>query len=722
MRAWFGLMVALMMIAPATGQIAAWEDAQGDQSIRYGVAGGSSPTQYDVPNEDQGWYPHFDIVRAGIYEETEDSIVFELLIDSDEPQGTEPENPYAIEYNLHFTYHEEAMRINMRWYHEWMDEPWGYVERYENDYWQYLTWGWIQVHPEGDGWTFAVDKWNLRDQQLIPAREGDVIGNIWATSGKSEWDYSGVAFTGWCPNPDQPTQTWGPGCGFSATDEAGSSSSPLGAYTLTKSPEGLGHILLETERPIRASNGLATTYVYELRLFNLDDEPDTVSLAASNIPSGWDVYLPPRVELEPGEIKNLRMAIGVPFGHKHGESASLQVLAKSERDPQSTSETTIVVYWPQIAQPSGHHPTLYFHSDGWRTWMNTVPGTGDPEDSGGGVVGARSSSNCTICTRNGEPILHERGYYWNMYLRPGLFTGLDFEVDKSINGNLEIAIDETLDTTVATMLTLYREDMEPIIIGMQEQDVSFTAGESTQIAVDMPVNAAADRIPYEANSALYFFVEVHGDWEGAEDADSSYVTNWFIDINNDMDYAAELYTSTSSLNLPLLDYHDEVDPGLLDALTRLQLEAPEEIVRAVNPGRTAAYFFEVVNKGDSDDTVEWQVEGPHAEWATVYPEFSKVRSQGKATVAIGVHVPEDAAPEEVADLLLVGQSTKNPEAQVFGQFIAYVETGGEIPDESDRLLALQDTAEETEAKGAPFPVAVALAAVAVALLARRRFA
>lgn len=730
MRLWSGLLVALLLTAPASAQVAAWSDPEGDQTITYsGTQQGSYGAE--VPNE-AGWYPQFDIVRAGMFEETPDDIVFELMVTSEEPSGSEPDDSYLVSYKLHFTYHEEPFRLNVYWYPSWADMPFTYLERLEGDYWQYVTWVETGPHPDGEGWTMTLPKWDLRDLQLIPAREGDAISDIHAVAERSEFDWSSPVprpagfqiFSGGCVDEDSDSpDLGGPGCGFNPRDEAGTAASPLGSYVLTESPEGLGHILLETERPFRASNGLATTYVYQMRLFNLDDEPDTVSLAAANIPANWDIYLPPRVDLEAGQIKDIRMAVSVPFGHKHGESASVDILAKSQRDPQSTSETTLIVFWPEIAQPSGHHPRLYFHADGYRRWMNTAQE--DPEADGSGVVGA-SRWACTLCVQNGDDgpktVISEDEYYWYLYLRPGLFTGLDFDTTGTVEGNLDIAVDETIDSTVTTQLMLYREDQDPLVIAEQIQQVAFTAGEARSVAVSMPVVDTADRIPFETNSALYFNIDVYHIVDDPSEADPETVQAFLVgNPLSGMDYPAELYSGNSYLDLPLLDYHDDVDPGLLDALTRLQLEAPEEVVRPVNPGKTAAYFFEVVNKGDLDDTVEWSIEGPKADWASVVPVQSKVGSQSKATVAIRVDVPADAISDEVADLLLVGQSTKDPDAQVFGNFQAYVETDADIPDESDRFAELQGTAEKDEAKGAPFPTVVAaMAALGVAVFARRR--
>jgi hypothetical protein len=239
----------------------------------------------------------------------------------------------------------------------------------------------------------------------------------------------------------------------------------------------------------------------------------------------------------------------------------------------------------------------------------------------------------------------------------------------------------------------------------------------------MPVKVEADRLPFDEDTTIYFRLSVAGVPETPEEIASAAVeTATFGNTPlTDMEYAGELYSSVSYLRLPLLDYHDDIDPGLLDSLTPLHLEAPEEVVRLANPGKTLAYYFEVLNKGDQADTVEWLVEGPQSEWASVVPGFSDVDAYGRATVAIRVDIPADALREDVADLLLVGQSTENPDTQVFGHFQAIVETEADIPDESSRFAELQSTAQQSESQGAPFPTFIVLVGVALAAILRRRF-
>ncbi len=111
-------------------------------------------------------------------------------------------------------------------------------------------------------------------------------------------------------------------------------------------------------RPFHASNGEETTYTYQPFVTNLADEDRTFTFNVT-APSGWTVHVPEPLTLEPGEEARPLLYAEVPFFHVHGETVTGSLTVSSE---DAQGEVDFGVHYLDIAQPAGHHRSVFIHS------------------------------------------------------------------------------------------------------------------------------------------------------------------------------------------------------------------------------------------------------------------------------------------------------------------------------------------------------------------------
>lgn len=719
------LVLALLMLVPLAGA-ATWDDPAGDHEVGYIVARGDQGETVWLPEAPEGWYPDVDLVDAGIGNETEDTLTFFFEVAGEEPDATEPDGPGALQYSMEFTFHDELRRIVVVRYPQW-DWLFAGLQHQEMEEWVWDRGLPVEPLEDAPGWRVVVDKWGLRDSRMIPAMTGDRLRDIRITSGPADNSFGGGLSSAACPRLDdgQAPRFDGP-CGITVRDAVGDGDA-LGDYEIQVDPRGLGHLLWETDNPIRASNGLATTYVYDVRLVNLADRSDRVVLQLGDVASDWQVFAPPSVELGPEEIRDIQVGVSVPFKHVHGESDFFTVRAVSQGEASASAEVHLGVVWADVPQPAGHHRTLHFHGMDWDLWMNTLqeePAAENPE-TGESQTELRPNrvSGCFLCVDTQQPTAsQEATYEWTFPLRPQLLMGLDFDLSGTVAGELPVRFPFAFEGNGSFDLALLdAQSGAQTTLARQEWDsLSWATDETVRLALDAAPEPEADRLPFEPGRHLFARLTLQGEEDPVTWAAG--LPALATDPRGARGAAPVLLRDDAAMRLPLFDYHAEVDRDLLDSYNRLWLRNASAAVKDANPGRTAVLVFEAGNVGERADTVRWSLEGESADWAEVIPARTRLAAGGNATVVVRVDVPESAREGDAADLLLVGASERDPESQAFQHLLVRVVTNEDIPDELDLLGEAVDRAKADSAKESPgvAPAMLVLAGLAAVAWRRRR--
>ncbi len=701
----FGLAaVLILLLVPVS---AAWTDPIGDHELGFHLGSVEGIELATWQNAGQaGMYPNADLTDL-TFSETQDDLIIKATFADDAPTGIEPTKFYSLRIHFDFELHGFQMAGLMELYQREDLQEYSYMVigiPDSNDwFWGLTPLSFAQAEYDGGMATVQFPKELFRSPDFKPLREGDVISNIHARASEGSFNnvIGGFSVGGLCSdttteNPFQISKA----CGWRVRDSMNDGTA-MGDFEILLTPEGVGHLMTIAELPYRASNGLATTYVYNLTVFNFDDEPDTVALQAVEVPKGWEVLHPATVHFDGEGHKSVPVAVSVPFVHKHGESESFSLQALSSRDASVEVSSRLGVFFTDPPQPAGHHDTLFFHAaedNPWYLWMNTWED--DPEGESE-FLDSNDQSNSLV------PL--ERTSWWHLWLRPGRMIGLDF--DTSEPAELTAILHSDLDRTATASAQLFVWGDEGIALTEAiEVAVDLKSSNSVELKLSLPMLPEADRLePFSGNLLLRFGMQ----------ADDLPLTD--VGFLNPELRPIRLAAEGSNLVLPLLDYHEEVDLSGLD-LNVFTVEA-EHTFKEVNPGRTAAFVFNITNRLSATQTLVWTLSGDHAEWASVEPAETVVPGGGSGQVVVRVRVPETATLDDAAELLLRGTVKGDESQQVFVRMSALVSTEGDIADEEDvALQAAANIEDQNERLGKKSPVApwLVFAAIGVALLVRRR--
>lgn len=274
----------------------------------------------------------------------------------------------------------------------------------------------------------AAEVWATIDRDLVQGPtgrspgNGDVLTGVWAVS----WASLGHATS--INDPTLPVKGYLLDVGDRVPDDAG-----LDVPIRYGGDVSSGGITLVASEPYRASNGAATTYVYDLEAANRGDVARSLVLEALHLPLGWNVTLPgSAVTLEPGATISFQVAVATTFAHDHGTSQAFHLRLADPLDDSASAMAELGVHYLTVPQPAGHHDTLFLHSHPWSetaAYVNPPLGgtTGlmsmntleeDPEDAGIPVIGYSWLAS---------GVEH---YGWSVCLDPGLAMGLDFDLSR----------------------------------------------------------------------------------------------------------------------------------------------------------------------------------------------------------------------------------------------------------------------------------------------------
>jgi hypothetical protein len=119
----------------------------------------------------------------------------------------------------------------------------------------------------------------------------------------------------------------------------------------------------------------------------------------------------------------------------------------------------------------------------------------------------------------------------------------------------------------------------------------------------------------------------------------------------------------------------------------LKVEPLDPFEKPVNAGRTAVFRFEITNEDKEAHHVDLEIQGIHAEWASVGgPRVLFLEPGQKSNFSLAVHAPDDAIAEERAELFVVAQSQEETGVVAMSRLRATVVTM-DVPDESNMIAS-----------------------------------
>ncbi|MCA1811839.1 MAG: hypothetical protein LC623_07515, partial [Halobacteriales archaeon] len=565
------------------------------------------------------------------------------------------------------------------------------------------------------------------DRDLLVDREGDTphpevpLTDWQATSGGL---LSGIRFGSFCPTRTNCLPNPFP----SAHDAMPDSGNGTLALTPRFGVAQSGHARLFSQVPTRASNGEATTIVYQVQAVNRGDGNETFSLAASGVPAGWLVRLPAtRITVPANGTVQLPVLASVPFTHEHGTYQKFVVEMQSLSDARSTGRIQLGIRYSNPPQPAGHHNALWLHarSEPQVTgnadldrllygpsglYMNAL--SNDPLDAHLDLPANNCGSDLT------PPQTH---FCWSIPLQPQLELGLDFDLQRA--GTLTVPIQTTLPLLGARLegslaYIAQRDDAELDGVRFRGYEATAVATVLPRPPVDVPPNSEGnlltadlvptpegDYLPYQKGAQLFLQLELV--------ATGQQLFGGFLgDVSS-----PSIQPGGTLSDLPLNEYHDIV-AQVFSSNSTLQLLADGPQDRATNPGKTLLFNLTLQNDGPAG-TFNLELTGTHLPWARIVAPGDQVRlGAGESVpVRIAVQVPGTADKGDTADLVLAATSAANLNIRSLARLFATVDTAKQYTDESPLLEQAK-----AAAKGTPGVEALLLAPclLALAAVARRR--
>jgi hypothetical protein len=509
-----------------------------------------------------------------------------------------------------------------------------------------------------------------------------------------------------------------------------------------------GHARLASPIPTRASNGEATTIVYQVTARNLGAASELFMLGASGAPGGWDVQLPAEHVTIPGNGSVVfPVLLSMPFTHQHGTYEFFVLSLTSMRDSGSVGRVQLGVRFSNPPQPAGHHNALWVHTADSLNFLDQVPfgaeatdpviGTGatlymnaqedDPLDSHLQVPGQG-------CNFNTQAVPPRAGYCWDIPLSPGLEIGLDFDLNKTGKVSVPVTTKPPLLGAQLTGSLLYypppnntrqqRNGFGPngfedasVEVGRLKPQAPVDIGASTStpviLAADLAPTGKETYIPFAKGASLVLRLEV--------DFTGTIPTQFPNEATPPFIQPGGLVT-----DLPLFEYHDRVNQ-LFASSSSLMLSAGSPQDRMANPGKQVLFNLTLMNHGEAAATVDLQLTGTHTDWSQMLaPTASQVTvpAGGRLPVSVAVRIPPTAAPDanghgDMADLVLSVTGTADLNQRTLARLHVMVDDSRDWPGDEAAIQAMMGMKAKKGTPGLEAPLLLA-AALGLALAMRRR--
>lgn len=613
--------VAVLAFFPAAAEpVDLLEDPAGDQIVQAG------PLQQMVPDA----VHHVDLAGLAILEDAE-GFSFEVRFH---------EVPFLIQYNeldVHLNHGEQTYRIDLS-----ADTPSGAsLHRIDP-----LTGQSSMVGPVDADLSdthvkrVTVPRDMLLDVEGTPPFPGRVLEGFWTQAGSWRLSVNDDDLGVWDRMPDEGSD---------------------GSYEVQQGLQHTGDARLWSPSPARASNGAANTFVFPVVASHEGESAATYDLRIEQQPDGWDVRIPSDTfRLEAGQQFRFPLMATLPSAHIHDSRESIR-LSMQEVGGTSEAALDLTVVFHSIPQPAGHHPTLYLHSragssasgavlpdPGVFLYMNALPD--DPDDEEVAVHGTASEVGTTA-------------YSWSIPLHPSLQMGLDFDVQRDGTLTLPLAADAPVqDARLAADLVWRQGSEEAVLARVGPSDVFDLGPAVGERSILLEWTPEADLVPYQGLASLSLEVRLETDRPVTFTAPE-----------------APRILPGGSLDLPLFEYEDPIDPVFLES-PEVELAVVGAAQKRVNPGRTTTFDLELRTQPGASDTYRIDVTGLNADWAT-WPASIEVTPGESHAFQVAVQASREAHAGETADLVVAAVPAGIGDT-VLARLQAVVEGGSEIPDES----------------------------------------
>ncbi len=486
-------------------------------------------------------------------------------------------------------------------------------------------------------------------------------------------------------------------------------------FPVTQGLTDQGHALLESARPVRASNGEKGTLVFSVTASNLAEEEDIFQLTTIGVPSDWEVTLPGRnIRLEGAESRTFPVLVSTPFAHQHGRYERFTLEMTSQATPSSVGRLELGVNYVAVPQPSGHHDLVHIHSREEPSTAIVDSGTSGPfgsaymntleaDENDAGFPVRPTSQGFTVARSE---------FTWEIYLEPGLEMGLDFDLTRP--GDISATFASEFDLYTATFSGVLVHQ-RPHVVG--DRVMSFTdtilatippspaksIGQDTTFEAPLQPTPEADLVPHSHSAALKLVLNL-----SLEDS---------VQVFNAQ--SLDLVLTAGHFTLPLHEYRDPV-ASVFGGLAGVHLTHAGLLERHMNPGDQVLFNLTLTNDGAIDDTFTLRVNGTNAPWARILGETEIFVPTGSSRpLVVAVQAPTDAPHLDVADLIVTAASKAEPTIQGHLRVVAIVDTSLEHDDDRELVEALElELASPQEAPGATMLVTV-LAVAALAAAKRR---
>ncbi|HUR62617.1 MAG TPA: hypothetical protein VM286_09675 [Candidatus Thermoplasmatota archaeon] len=549
--------------------------------------------------------------------------------------------------------------------------------------------------------------------------------------------HPGVSFTGWNArsqggfrlfggSPCLPPNVCTGDADLSAHDAMPDQGNGTAALPVQFGIQQSGKARLYSDLPTRASNGEATTIVYQVAGLNLSPHNATYTLAVSGVPPGWQVKLPAeRVEIPTNGSVRFPILLTVPFTHSHGSYQKFLLELSDMDDKASIGRIELGIRYSDPPQPAGHHNVLYLHSSLFSTdalaastpffggapsglSMNARPD--DPNDAKADVQADRSGQQLSPPTVQ---------YSWTVPLSPALELGLDV---RQGSGNLSVPFKTTVPLPGAQLgghVTYLERAPDPDTGRMRTRSIVIAdihGGAPVDMGARSEKNVLTAQIVARPEAGYFAFTRGSGMYMELQlTAQSANGAGTFTDAQGPMVQPGGV------LDLPLNEYHDKV-AQVFSSNNTLVLKALSAQDRLTNPEKMVLFNLTLANHGNRTMDVDLEITGTHLLWVSLLEPTTQRITLAKGanrTLQVAVKVPKEADKGDTADLVLSATSTTDLGIRALARLRATVDTSREYRDDAALIAAIEGKNAKKKTP-APDPALLALALLGLALATRRR--
>jgi hypothetical protein len=401
------------------------------------------------------------------------------------------------------------------------------------------------------------------------------------------------------------------------------------SYTIQRRGQLESSFLLESNEPLRSSNGAATTFLYPITVTSFNDNYGT--LEATSLPEGWRITpVDDVLELQAGIPLQTSVILQTTMAHIHGgqELATLTLNIAGEQ----VAVTEIGILYTDTPQPTAHHSSLTIHA--------FTPADANPAIDALGYDNNLVTMNTTVGEGSVESAMEntlpDGTQGWRAHLNPGLGVGLHFTGE---SGHASVLIAPTMERELQDIKVTAK-----VILELTETVVlrGTTTIPSITTLTEYPIEllSVTGSLRHEYDPAQNLILQIEVDYEYAEPGAITQL---------------KLYSGTS-LELPLLEYQD-----VPTALERsLKLSAPS-VIEAVNPGESRLIIINIESKNSTD--VQMESIGLPKGWTTTWSK-SSLSVQGATEVSLLVTSPINAVHGTIAPFYVKATPADGPASVV----------------------------------------------------------